>query len=426
LEYPSIWTPQNMNFENPIRDAFKSIKENKSRSILSGLGVIWGIFILILLLGVGNGFKEGIFQLFNSFAKNSIWIYGGQVSETDGNKSAVDKLIVFDVDDIAALKDRFESIESISPELNYAGNSLTSYEQNITYPQIKGVLPDYFNVKIIKTDEGRLLNVLDNKEYRRVAMIGSQVADVLFPKEKPIGKSINIAGIYFTIIGIIEKGSIFTQNEQNVIYIPYNTFYDCFNQGIEFNAFVLSLSKKTDATNFENEIKSYLARIKGFSINDKKALFILNFENQVKAFDKLFTGINLFMWFVGSCLLLSGIVGISNIMFVIVKERTFEIGIRKAVGAKQKSIIWLILSESIVITSLAGSIGLLLGFLILKLINWVLSSFYNDEDSLFTNASVDFPVILFCLMILIFSGLLSGFLPAKKAAKIDPIEALRQ
>ncbi|MDR7210561.1 ABC transporter permease [Flavobacterium piscis] len=411
---------------NPITEAFKSIKENKSRSILSSLGVIWGIFILIVLLGVGNGFKNGIFQLFNSFAKNSLWIYGGQVSETDLKKSVAEKPIVFDVNDINILKDRFKSIESISPELNYTGNSLTSYEQNITYPQIKGVLPDYFNVKIIKTDEGRLINMLDNKEYRRIAMIGRQVADVLFPKEKPIGKSINIAGIYFTIIGVIEKGSIFTQNEQNVIYIPYNTFYDCFGQGREFNTFILSLSKKTDASNFENEIKSYLGKLKGFSAKDKKALFILNFEDQVKAFDKLFTGINVFMWFIGSCLLLSGIVGISNIMFVIVKERTFEIGIRKAVGAKQKSIIWLILSESIVITSVAGILGLLLGFLVIQLINWVLSSFFTDKDSLFTSATVDFPVIIFCLIILIFSGVLSGFLPAKKAAKIDPIEALRQ
>lgn len=411
---------------NPITEAFKSIKENKSRSVLSSLGVVWGIFILILLLGVGNGFKEGIFQLFNTFAKNSLWIYGGQVSETDLKKATAEKLIVFDVNDINILKDRFESIESISPELNYAGNSLTSYEQNITYPQIKGVLPDYFNVKIIKTDEGRLINVLDNKEYRRIAMIGRQVADVLFPKKKPIGKSINIAGIYFTIIGVIEKGSIFTQNEQNLIYIPYNTFYDCFNQGREFNTFILSLSKKTDASNFENELTSFLAKLKGFNSKDKKALFILNFENQVKAFDKLFTGINVFMWFIGSCLLLSGIVGISNIMFVIVKERTFEIGIRKAVGAKQKSIIWLILSESIVITSVAGILGLFLGFLVIQLINWGLSCFFNDKDSLFTSATVDFPVIIFSLIILIFSGVLSGFLPAKKAAKIDPIEALRQ
>jgi putative ABC transport system permease protein len=361
---------------NPIKEAFNSIKENKSRSILAGLGIIWGIFILILLLGIGKGFQNGIFQLFNTFAKNSIWIYGGQVSESKANKSEEGKVIVFDVIDISIIKDRFKSIDCISPELNYAGNSLTIYKQNITYPQVKGVLPDYFNVKIIKTDDGRLINSLDNKEYRRVAVIGSQVADVLFPKDKPMGKLINIAGTYFTVIGIMEKGSIFTQNEQNVIYMPYNTFSDCFNQGREFNNFILTLSKKTDVSNFENEIKSFIARRKGFDSKDKKALFILNFENQVKAFDKLFVGINIFMWFIGSCLLMSGIVGISNIMFVVVKERTFEIGIRKAVGATQRSIVWLIITESIVITTIAGFLGLLSGVLVIKFVNWVIVSFF--------------------------------------------------
>lgn len=411
---------------NPLKEAFKSIQENKIRSILAGLGVIWGIFILILLLGVGKGFQNGIFQLFNSFAKNSIWIYGGQVSETTLNKSTAEKLIVFNVKDIDIIKDRFHTIEFISPELNYLGNSLTSYQQNIAYPQVKGILPDYFNVKIIKTEQGRLINVLDNKEYRRVAVIGSQIADVLFPNEKPTGKLINIAGIYFTVIGIIEKGSIFTQNEQNVIYVPCNAFSDCFNQGREFNTFILTLSQKTDALQFENEIKVFLARLKGYSSKDKKAVFILNFENQVKAFNKLFIGINVFMWFIGSCLLLSGIVGISNIMFVVVKERTFEIGIRKAVGATQRSIVWLIITESIVITSIAGLFGLLLGSLIIKLINWVIATFFYDKNSLFTGASVDFSIVFFCLLILIISGVLSGFLPAKKAAKIDPVEALRQ
>lgn len=414
-----------MDFNIQILEAFNSIKQSKTRSILAGFGVAWGIFILILLLGTGKGFQQGILQLFNAFAKNSIWIYGGQVSETNLNKSAQQKFILFDNTDIEIAKERFPEIEFVSPELNYRGTSLISYQQNTAYPQIRGVLSDYFNVKIIKPEEGRLLNVLDNKDYRRVALIGRQVADVLFPTETPLGKSINIAGTYFSIIGIIEKGSVFTQNEQNVIYIPYNTFIDCFNQGREYNAFILTLAKSTNVSDFENEIKSFLGRRKGFDVNDKKALFVLNFENQVKAFDKLFKGLDLFLWFVGLSLLLSGIAGISNIMLVIVKERTFEIGIRKAIGAKSKSIIWMIITESIVITTLAGSIGMLLGAFFISLLNWIIGSFFNAKDSLFTRASLDFPVIIFSLLILIFSGVLAGFLPAKKAAGISPVEAIR-
>lgn len=408
-----------------MQEALISIKQSKTRSILAGFGVAWGIFILIILLGAGKGFQKGILQLFSSFAKNSLWVYGGEVSEDNLNKSMFRKFILFDQTDIAILKRRFHEIESISPELNFSGNSLTSYQQYSTYPLIKGVQADYFNVKIIKPEEGRLLNILDNKEYRRVALIGWQIADVLFPSESPLGKSININGTYFTIVGIIKKDSIFTQNEQNAIYVPYNSFTDCLNESRGFNTFVLTLSEKTDATVFEKEVKSFLSKRKGFDPDDKKALFILNFENQVKEFNKLFNGVNIFLWFIGSCLLLSGIVGISNIMLVIVKERTFEIGIRKAIGAKSQTILAMILTESIMITTIAGAIGLSLGALFIGLLNWIIASFFDSNDMLFTSASIDFPVVIFALFILVFAGCFAGFLPAKKAADITPVEAIR-
>ncbi|MBI9069236.1 MAG: ABC transporter permease [Salinivirgaceae bacterium] len=414
-----------MDLINPIQESLSSIKQNKIRSILAGFGVAWGVFILILLLGTGKGFQEGILQLFSSFAKNSIFIYGGHVSENNLNEKIQHKRITFNDEDIRIVKERYPEVEFISPELNYGGNSLTSYQQNTVYPQIKGVLPDYFNVKIIKPEKGRLLNILDEKEFCRVVLLGRQVADVLFVDEEPLGKTVNIASTYFTVIGIIEKGSIFTQNEQNSIYMPYSTFKDCLDQTIEYNALVLTLSKITDATNFEKEFKTFLGRRKGFNIDDKKAVFILNFENQVKAFDKLFKGVNIFLWFIGLCLLLSGIVGISNIMLVIVKERTFEIGIRKAIGADSKSIIWMIIIESIVITSIAGGLGLLLGGSVIGLINWIIASFFKDKDAIFTGASVDYSVIIFSMFILILSGIIAGFLPARKASGITPVQAIR-
>lgn len=414
-----------MDLFNSIQESISSIKQNKIRSILAGFGVAWGIFILILLLGTGKGFQEGILQLFSSFAKNSIFIYGGHVSEGNLTENLQHKRILFNDIDIRVIKDRYSEIEFISPELNFGGNSLTSYEGNTSYPQIKGVLPDYFNVRIINPEKGRLLNALDNRESRRVVLIGRQVADVLFTGEEPIGKSINIAGAFFTVVGIIEKGSVFTQNEQNSVYMPYTTFKECMGHVIEYNAMVLTLSRKTDATIFETELKTFLGRRKGFDINDKKAIFILNFENQVKAFDNLFKGINIFLWFIGLCLLLSGIVGISNIMLVIVKERTFEIGIRKAIGAESKSIIWMIITESIVITSIAGMLGLLLGGIVIWLINWIVASFFKESDLLFTEANIDYAVIIFSMVILILSGVIAGFLPAKKASGITPVQAIR-
>ncbi|MDC9722856.1 MAG: ABC transporter permease [Urechidicola sp.] len=408
-----------------IKEAFISITQSKTRSILAGFGVAWGIFILILLLGTGKGFQQGIMQLFHSFAKNSLWVYGGQVSESSINKLVQQKSIIFNNSDMAIAKEWFPEIEFISPELNYRGNSQTIYLHNITYPQIKGVLPDYFNVKIIKPEKGRLLNVIDNNEHKRVALIGKQVADILFPTENSVGKSVNIAGTYFTVIGVIDKGSLFTQNNQNIIYVPYNSFIDCFNSSEEFNTFVLALKSKTKTTHFENKIRSFLSRRKGFDKEDKKALFILNFENQVKTFEKLFKGIDAFLWFVGLSLLLSGMVGISNIMLVIVKEKTFEIGIRKALGAKPKSVVWMIIVESTIITSISGIIGLLLGSILISVINWTIISFFNSNDSLFKGASIDFPILIFSLIILILTGVLAGFFPAQKAARISPIAAMR-
>ncbi len=410
---------------NSIQESLSSIQQNKIRSILAGFGVAWGIFILILLLGTGKGFQEGILQLFSSFAKNSIFVYGGHVSESNLTENIQHKMILFNDIDIEIIKDRYSEVESISPELHFEGNSLTSYQRKNSYPQIKGVLPDYFNIRIIKSEKGRLLNALDNNESRRVVLIGNHVADNLFADEDPIGEAINIAGTYFTVIGIIEKGSIFTQNEQNSVYIPYNTFKECMGQILEYNAMVLTLSRTTDTTIFETELKSFFSKRKGFNVNDKQAIYILNFENQVKAFDNLFKGINVFLWLIGLCLLLSGIVGISNIMLVIVKERTYEIGIRKAIGAKSNSIIWMIITESIAITSIAGMIGILLGGILIRVINWVFESFFKESDSLFTEASIDYAVVVFAMLILILSGVIAGFFPAKKAAAITPMQAIR-
>ena len=415
-----------MKLTNHFYESVISIKQNKTRSFLAGFGIAWGLFILVLLLGTGNGFQQGILQLFNSFAKKSLWVYGGQVSETELNKHIQQKFILFNSEDISIIKERFSEIEFISPELNYKGNSQTNYYQNTTYPQIKGVLPDYFNVKTITPEEGRLLNVLDNTNHLRVVLIGKQVADVLFPTESSIGKLLNISGTYFTVIGVIKKGSIFTQNDQNIIYVPYNSFIDCLNLTMEFNMFILTLKEKINTINFENKLKAFLSRRKGFDKNDKKAVFILNFETQVKAFEKLFNGIDIFLWFVGLSLLFSGMIGIGNIMLVIVKEKTFEIGLRKALGANSASIIWMIMTESIIITSLAGLIGLLLGIFFISLINWIMLTFSYQNDSLFKNASIDLSVIIFCLFVLIFTGVLAGFFPAKKAANITPVEAIGQ
>lgn len=407
-----------------FQEIFNSIKQNITRSILAGFGVAWGIFILIILLGAGQGFQNGIMKLFSVFAQKSIWIYGGQTSLVYCNENE-GKAILFDKAYLDNVKKRYEVIEAISPEVNYNGYLQVTSQQKAGSFQLKGVWCDYFKIKLLKPEFGRLLNRIDNKEIRRVAVIGQQVAKTLFPNESALNKYINVSGNYFKIIGILESGSIFSMQEINNIYIPYECFIDCFNQGKQFNVFGFILKKDVNPTNFETTIRSYLAHQSGFDVKDNSAMYILNFENQIKGFEKLFAGIKIFLWFIGLCLLLSGMVGISNIMFVIVKERTYEIGIRKAIGATPKSILWLLLLESILITSTAGIIGLVLGGGCIFFINYLIKVFMTSKDSIMSNATIDIPVIITALFILILSGTIAGFLPAKKASDIMPVDAIR-
>lgn len=397
------------------------------RSLFAGFGVAWGIFILILLLGAGTGFQQGILQLFSSFSQNSLWVFGGQVSINKQGRASYNRPVVFDEVDLSVVRERYKEIQCVSPEISYTGHLSVRYRQQTFTPQLKGVVADYFKIKVIKPDEGRLLNELDNTERRRVVLIGRQAADVLFPHESPVGKCIEMNGVNFTVVGAIEKGTLFTQNEQYAAYVPYQTFKECFGQRGEFNAFLLSLKKKVKPENFEEELKSFLSRRKGFNETDKKALFVLNFTTQTKMFDKLFNGVRAFLWFIGLCLLLSGMAGVSNIMFMIVQERTFEIGIRKAVGATTTAIIHMILIESVVLTTSAGMIGLAFGTICLQLLNWVLHTYFDKEGwALFTKAQTGFSVVLFSLSLLIVSGILAGFFPAKRASGISPVEAMRQ
>jgi putative ABC transport system permease protein len=414
-----------MGISEFIQEAILSLKHNKIRSLLAGFGVAWGIFILILLLGTGKGFQEGILKLFGSFAKNSFWVYGGQVAENKTANTPFLKQVLFTVDDVENIKKRFTAIDAISPELNYNGPLLVNSQFNKGYFQLRGVWSDYFKVKNIKPVEGRLLNILDNMNNCRVALIGKQMADVLFPHSSPVNQFINIGGAFFKVVGVIQKGSLFMQGEQNMVYMPYNTFTDCFYKGLEFNAFMLTLVPSANAIDFQKTLTGYLARKYGFDSNDKSALYILNTEEQVQAFNKLFKGIDIFLWCIGLSLLLSGIVGISNIMLVIVKERTFEIGIRKAIGAKSGNILGMIISESVIVTSLAGVVGMVMGILFVWLLNWVVASFFTDAGTLFTKAGIDFPIIIFSLFLLVVTGILAGLFPAKKAAEIAPIEAIR-
>lgn len=406
-----------------LAECYSSLKQYKLRTILTGFGVAWGIFILIILIGVGNGFETGILNMFDDFAQKSLWVYAGKSSQPKENATPGEKQILFDEALLSKIKKRFGSVAHLTPLVPLGGDGYITYGNKSEPFDIKAVTDDYFKIKILNAEHGRLLNHLDNHNAKRYVVIGNRVKEVLFAHENPIGEFITISGIYFKVVGTIESGSVFSANEQNAVYMPYSAIKVCFNQGRLFSAFGVSLHENGSASAFEHDLKQYLANRLHFDENDPQALFITNLEKEAGLFEELFSGINIFLWLVGLCLLLTGIIGISNIMLVIVKERTVEIGIRKAVGAKAKSILSLVVAESIVITATFGLIGFAAGAGCLGLINWLLDS---KENIVFSSAHIDLATAAACLFLLISSGTIAGILPAIKAVKITPVEALRE
>ena len=405
-----------------IEDAIKSIVQNKLRSFLAGFGIAWGVLLLMILLGIGQGFRSGINSMFDVFAQKTLFLISGRTSQTvEGGIEG--QFILFDEAFMKTLFSRFDNhIVAISPVLNYGDPVITYKEKTGTF-LIRGVSNEYFSIKMIKTEEGRLLNPLDDQNHKKHIVIGKRVAKHFFQDTNPVGKYLNINNIFFRIIGVLEGGSIISQEDESLILCPYTTYISCFNRNREFNRINILLTESTDMNQMEKKIRQYVSNKFHFSENDHSALYTFNQENQVNAFNRLFSTIDTFLWIVGLCLLLSGMVGICNIMLVMVKERTSEIGIKKAIGAKKKVVLFSFLCESIVITVIAGIIGLCIGYCIILVINYILSSFMSN--SVISHLSINIRIIIASLILLILSGILAGLYPAQKAANITPIEAMR-
>ena len=404
-----------------FRGAIQSIRQNRLRSCLAGFGIAWGILLLIIFLGIGNGFKEGVMKLFDGFAQKSLFIYGGRTTMSYRQVNAGTN-IEFDMDIVPDVRKRYPSVISCSEVLNSSGQFISFREENIVSP-VQGVSPDYFRIKILGVEKGRSFNLLDKRKCRNVVVIGEGVEQSLFKKTESVGKSINISGVLFKVVGVLGSDNLFSMSERNSIYIPASSFLNNFSSGKKVQSFCLSLDSEADVNAIEKDIHSYLAYRYGFSPEDEQAVYISNIESQTSAFDSLFNGLEVLIWIIGICLLLSGIVGVCNVMLIIVKERTNEIGIRKAVGATQGSIISMILSESVTITILAGAVGVGLGFLLVLLGDKVILPMLNME--IMDKLVISVPAIVVAFVILCICGVLAGLFPALKASQIAPVDAIR-
>lgn len=401
------------------QEIFATIGKNKLRTFLTGFSVAWGIFMLIILLGSGNGLENGVRQEFKDDATNSIWINPGVTTMAyKGLKPG--RRIQFTNEDHEAVKG-LPNVEYISGRFNIWENTTISYKDQYATYDIIAIHPDYAHLERLQVKTGRFLNEIDIRDFRKTVALGEVVERELFKEENAVDQYVMVAGIPFKVVGVFtDPGG---DRDLNRVYIPISTAQRVFNRGNEVNRISLTVGEATtEQSNLTVEaIRKELATRHTIHPEDNRAVFIWNTLEQYMQFIKLFASIRVFIWIIGIGTLIAGIVGVSNIMIVVVNERTKEIGIRKALGATPLAIISMILLESILITSFAGYIGMVAGVGLLELV----SPYFAEGENFFMNPEVDLRVAVMATCVLVAAGTMAGFIPARKAAAIKPIEALR-
>ena len=412
-------------------EVWVTITRNKTRSLMTCFGVFWGILMLVILLGSGTGMKNGFSSMFSGFATNSAFFVTDRTSEP---YKGFNKGRYWDMRnrDIESIVKNVPGIQDISPII-FGGRS----EKNVVYGQqtgsfnVKGVMPEYFNIDMQEVHYGRLLNEIDMQEKRKVCLIGSRVNETLFRNDNPCGKYIRVNGSYYQIVGVVKQRasniSIGGRGEESVI-IPFVTLQQIQNQGDRINFIGVSVQQGFPVQQVIDEITTILKTQNEISPTDPQAVMVINLAKQFDTFNLLFIGINILVWIVGIGTLLAGIIGVSNIMMVTIKERTKEIGVRRALGAKPSNIISQVMSESVLLTSLAGLMGLTLGVFLLDVINNLLLAqpASTMETMFFKNPEISIQVAVAATIIIIISGLIAGLIPAWRALQVKAIDAIRE
>jgi putative ABC transport system permease protein len=401
------------------QEIFSTINKNKLRTFLTGFSVAWGIFMLIILLGSGRGLQNGVQHQFADDATNSLWVYQGLTTKPYKGTNAGRK-IQFTNADYGRTKRLDKHIDHISGRF-YVGSKTISYRNNYGSYDIRAVNPGHKYIENTEITQGRFLNPLDMKQYSKVIVIGDVVRKDLFKNGvNPLGKYIKIGNIPFKVIGVFTDAG--GNGEMRKVYLPVTTAQRVFNGGNRLDQIMFTVGNASLAQTkvIEKELRDKFAKVHHFDPTDRRAIRISNNLDQYQKVMSLFLGIRIFIWIIGIGTIIAGIVGVSNIMMIVVKERTKEIGIRKALGATPGSIVGLILLESVVITSLAGYLGLMAGVGLLELV-----SKYMPPSDFFRNPEANLSIALMAMALLVIAGAIAGFIPAKKASSIKPIEALR-
>lgn len=406
-----------------------ALGKNKLRTFFTAFGVFWGIFMLVIMLGSGRGLKNGVNQGMGDMAFNALFMWT-QPTTMPYKGFPRGRRYNFNNDDTKALRDNVPELEYIAPRLQVfaaqGDNNVVRGERTAAY-RIQGDYPDMNKIDPVNIHNGRFINTNDIESKRKVIVIGTRVRDEMFDKEEnPIGDYLRIRGVYFKVVGVFssKKNDQQAENENQQIFMPFTTLQQTYNMGDIVGWYSMTSYPHIPASVALEKAKKVVMERHSISPDDTRAVGSFNVENEFNKMENLFAGINGLIWIVGIGTLLAGVIGVSNIMLIVVKERTKEIGVQRALGATPWAIQGQIILESVFLTTLAGYIGLVLGVGILELINYALVEF-GASNGMFSKPEVDFNKATIALVVLIVSGALAGFIPARRATQIKPIDALR-
>ncbi len=416
-------------FDNDLwREIIISVSQQKMRSLMTMFGVFWGIFMLILLVGCGFGFGNGIIGQLTSLESNTVFLFPANTTEPYQGYDR-DRAWVFKSDDIRLLKGKLAGrVDELMPvnsddTVEVKNNSVSSTNGLI------GITPDYMKVVPQRVIEGRYINQIDVEQHRKVCLLGSQLAKVLFGDESPLMKRVTVAGVIHTVVGVIKRTNdniALGGNPTEAVILPITTEQDVMNRHDEYNFLSITNFPKYPIEDDEEAIVSTIKERHHIAPTDDNALDVFSLKAALSSFLGLELGLNILIWIIGIGTLAAGLIGIANIMIVTIKERTQEIGVRRALGAMPSKIIQQIMMESLTLTLTAGIAGIVAGVWCLYALDIFMSGDDGSSMTLIKDPMISILPTLSALVILVIGGLLAGYYPTKRALKVKAIEALRE
>jgi len=407
-------------------EIFSTLRHNKLRTAMTACGVFWGVFMLVMMLGFGTGLERGVSKNMIGFVTNSVYMWGQRTSMAYKGLQP-GRRVRFSNSDIEALRRGLDGLSALAPRIQLGGwreGNNVAYGSKTGNFGVMGDYPELGVIESIRPTAGRFINELDMRQRRKVVVIGDQVRRVLFEDEQePIGKYLKIRGVHFQVIGVYASARPGEQGERanGTLHVPFTTFQTTFNAMNQVGWFAVEAKPDISAADVEQRARDLLKAQHGVHPEDDRAIGSFNAAETFNRVDSLFVGVRFFIWFVSIATLFAGALGVSNIMLISVKERTKEIGVRKALGATPASVISLVIQESALLTGLSGYCGLVVGVLTLELAESTLARGNGPLGA----PSIDLTAALVATLVVAVTGVIAGIAPARHAARIQPVEALR-